>query len=103
MKSLLLWHSRGLGTLSPGRHEQHWSCQLLSVDTARTLWQQRGWALTTPFSTQKPSWYLESGRRMTAVVTGGQCTMFSTTSVWCFSSWKMGWGFVRLGRALWLG
>lgn len=42
--------------------------------------------LTTPFSTQKPSWYLESGRRMTAVVTGGQCTMFRVTSVWCFSS-----------------
>ena len=53
------------------------------------------WALTTPFSTQKPSWYLESGRRMTAVVTGGQCTMFSITSVWCFSSWKMGWGFCQ--------
>lgn len=57
-------------------------------------------ALTTPFSTQKPSWYLESGRRMTAVVTGGQCTMFSITSVWCFSSWKMGWGFVRIWRAI---
>lgn len=60
-------------------------------------------ALTTPFSTQKPSWYFESGRRMTAVVTGGQCTMFSVTSVWCFSSWKMGWGFVRLWRPIWRG
>lgn len=60
-------------------------------------------ALTTPFSTQKPSWYLESGRRMTAVVTGGQCTMFSVTSVWCFSSWKMGWGRVRLQKAIWRG
>lgn len=60
-------------------------------------------ALTTPFSTQKPSWYLESGRRMTAVVTGGQCTMFSVTSVWCFSSWKVGWGLVRFWRAIQTG
>lgn len=102
----------------PRRHSQsHVSlCQMGS----RSLWLTPAWlgccpcrhpprhsqslpALTTPFSTQKPSWYLESGRRMTAVVTGGQCTMFSVTSVWCFSSWKMEWGRVRLQKATWRG
>lgn len=40
-----------------------------------------GWGLTMPSSTQKPSCSRTWGRRMMAVVTGGQWTMLRVTSV----------------------
>lgn len=45
-----------------------------------------GWELTMPSSTQKPSCSRTCGRRMMAVVTGGQWTMLRVTSVCDFTS-----------------
>lgn len=45
-----------------------------------------GPGLTMPSSTQKPSCSRACGRRMMAVVTGGQCTMLRVTSVCDFTS-----------------
>lgn len=45
-----------------------------------------GWGLTMPSSTQKPSCWRAWGRRMMAVVTGGQWTMLRVTTVCDFSS-----------------
>ena len=46
----------------------------------------RGWGLTMPSSTQKPSCSRAWGRRMMAVVTGGQWMMLRVTSVCDFTS-----------------
>lgn len=45
-----------------------------------------GWGLTMPSSTQKPSCSRAWGRRMMAVVTGGQWTMLRVTNVCDFTS-----------------
>lgn len=50
----------------------------------------QGRDLTTPSSTQKPSCSRTCGRRMMAVVTGGQCTMLRVTSVCDFTSCRPG-------------
>ena len=39
------------------------------------------WALTTPFWTEKPSWYLVSGRRIRTSTTGGVETTVRRTAV----------------------
>lgn len=54
-----------------------------------------GWELTMPSSTQKPSCSRTCGRRMMAVVTGGQWTMLRVTSVCDFTSCAR-WGLVGL-------
>ena len=46
-----------------------------------------GWGLTMPSSTQKPSCSRAWGRRMMAVVTGGQWMMLRVTKVCDFTSW----------------
>lgn len=57
-----------------------------------------GWGLTMPSSTQKPSCSRAWGRRMMAVVTGGQWTMLRVTNVCDFTSCA-GWGtLAQLGR-----
>lgn len=56
-----------------------------------------GWELTMPSSTQKPSCSRTCGRRMMAVVTGGQWTMLRVTSVCDFTS------CARWGLLAWLG
>lgn len=43
---------------------------------------------TMPSSTLKPSWYLGSGLRMIAMVTGGQWTILSLTYFWFFKSYN---------------
>lgn len=57
------------------------------------LLRSLGWELTMPSSTQKPSCSRTCGRRMMAVVTGGQWTMLSVTSVCDFTSCA-GWGLL---------
>lgn len=60
-------------------------------DTHTVVAKGRERALTIPFCTLKPSWYLRSGRLMRTVVTGGQLTMLSFTCVWFFRPYRA-WG-----------
>ena len=57
-----------------------------ALKAARPQHSARGWGLTMPSSTQKPSCSRACGRWMMAVVTGGQWTMLRVTSVCDFTS-----------------